>query len=656
MSTSNQDNQYHRSMVISLIGRPNVGKSSLFNRLMRKAHKAITHDKPGVTRDRHYGIATFEELAGKESVEAILVDTGGFYPTKIEENVPRKNDQIMNKFFNIMTDQAKTAIRESDLILFVVDSREGVLPFDESIADYIRAQKKPFWVLVNKFDTDKQEGEELEFYQLGIGEEEMFKVSAEHGLGLLDLKQRLQKEIIKFESSQKDEMSNLQKGVTPREKVVARLALIGAPNAGKSTMLNLLLGSERALVSDIPGTTVDPIEGFFDLFFGKEAELLDEDLSFAKTDTLLFQQYEEFRNNNPDVYKDLALAYNLEEEGTKGIPVYDEEDYLSDETPLFDETVEEDEHSEIDFDDALSDEEVKLSEDNLYETVFAVDEGSELEEGLLEDEESDEESDEEAQNAGYSAEFLAAEAQMLKEEELKGSQWRSMHVVDTAGIRRQKAVEGFIEQQSVYRSLRCITESDIILFMIDATIGISHQDRRLLDIALEKGKSVIVCLNKVDLLKEKLVDEDAKKEWIADLRATVPWLNHCDLIPISAKYNKHIGRLKESIKKTVLIRNRSIGTGKLNRYVYQMLESNPVAIKKAGKRLKVKYASMLKSNPPTFLFFTNLSKDIPDNYKSYLKNGLRREFEFNNTPIHIVFRTGEDLNRRLNKRMKEVTR
>jgi len=290
--------QYHRTMVVSLIGRPNVGKSSIFNRLMRKAHKAITHDKPGVTRDRHYGIATFEELANTRSVETILVDTGGFYPTKIEENVPKKYDQVMNKFFNIMTEQARIAIKESDLILFVVDSREGVLPFDQTIADYIRTQKKEFWVLVNKYDTDKQEGEELEFYQLGIGEEELFKVSAEHGLGLLDLKQALHKKVIEFEEKEKDEMSQLQKGVTPREKVASRLALIGAPNAGKSTMLNLLLGSERALVSDIAGTTVDPIEGFFDIFFGKEASLLEEDVTFAKTDNLLFQQYDEFRANN----------------------------------------------------------------------------------------------------------------------------------------------------------------------------------------------------------------------------------------------------------------------------------------------------------------------------------------------------------------------
>lgn len=644
--------EYHRTMVISLIGRPNVGKSSLFNRLMKKAHKAITHDKPGVTRDRHYGIATFEEVAREEARDAILVDTGGFYPEKIEENVPKKYDQIMNKFFNIMTDQAKQAIRESDLILFVVDSREGILPFDKTISDYIRAQKKQFWVLVNKYDTDKQEGEELEFYNLGIGEEQLFKVSAEHGLGLLDLKTALHQEILKFEKTQKDEMSNLQKGVTPREKVASRLALIGAPNAGKSTLLNLLLGSERALVSDIPGTTVDPIEGFFDIFFGKDAAKLDSDVAFAKTDNLLMQQYEEFRKNNPDVYESLSMSYNLEEEGTRGTPLYDEEHYESAETPLFSETMLSEDDSEIDYDAALSDAEIKKTEEVMFDTVFAVEDDIDFD---VDDsvEESEEDAVPMAANT-YSEEYLKAMALIEKEKEEEGSQWRSMHIVDTAGIRRQKSVEGFIEQQSVYRSLRCITESDIIIFMIDATIGISHQDRRLLDIALEKGKSVIVCLNKVDLLKETLVDEDAKKEWIADLRATVPWLNHCDLIPISAKYNKHIGKLREVIKKTVIIRNSNIGTGKLNRYVHQLLETNPVAIKKAGKRLKVKYASMLKSNPPTFLFFANLSTDIPDNYKNYLKNGLRKEFTLDNTPIHIIFRTGEDLTKRFGKKMKEI--
>ncbi len=208
-----------------------------------------------------------------------------------------------------MTEQAKIAIKESDLILFVVDSREGLLPFDQTIADYIRAQKKEFWLVVNKYDSDKQEGEEFEFYSLGIDEHQLFKTSAEHGLGLFELKKSLQQSILEFERNQANQMSLLSKGITPREKVVARLALIGAPNAGKSTLLNHLLGSERALVSDIPGTTVDPIEGFFDIFFGTDSKILESDIGFMKDDNLLFQQYEEFRQNNSDLYRLLLVIF-----------------------------------------------------------------------------------------------------------------------------------------------------------------------------------------------------------------------------------------------------------------------------------------------------------------------------------------------------------
>ena len=153
-----------RSMVVSLIGRPNVGKSSLFNRLMRRQHKAITHDVPGVTRDRHYGIVTIDELAEEQAQDLILVDTGGFYPEKIDERAETKAKQNANMFFNIMTEHAKQAIAESDLVLFVVDVRERVLPFDKTIAKYIRQAKKEFWVIINKYDSDPQEGHEIEFY------------------------------------------------------------------------------------------------------------------------------------------------------------------------------------------------------------------------------------------------------------------------------------------------------------------------------------------------------------------------------------------------------------------------------------------------------------------------------------------------------------
>ena len=464
-----------RNMVISLIGRPNVGKSSLFNRLMRKNH-ALTHDLPGVTRDRHYGLAKFnDDPYFDEEVEAIMVDTGGFYPQKIEEVGENQKEAEFNHFFNIMTDHARLAIDESDLVLFVVDAREGVLPFDEGIADFIRSRKKPFWVLVNKFDTESQRGEEAEFYSLGLNPHEFFTVSAAHGLGLETIREAIHREVLAFNNNV-DAAPGLQRGVTPREKVAAKLALIGAPNAGKSTLLNLLVGSERALVSDIAGTTVDPIEGYFDLYFGKDAELLEEDQGQGKTDGLLLQQYEEFRKNNSDVYEKMEKSFNEENVILPAGKTEEKADELVDE--------------------------------KLYDQVFNS-EGEEEKEAV---------------------------------DPSETSYWRSLHIVDTAGIRRKSNIDGVIESQSVYRSLRCITESDIVIYMVDATRGIGHQDCRLLDIALEKGKSVIVCLNKMDLMKQKLKTEEERKEWLLDLHAKIPWLEFCDIIPILALKKNGIHR------------------------------------------------------------------------------------------------------------------
>ncbi|WP_081653739.1 ribosome biogenesis GTPase Der [Bacteriovorax sp. BSW11_IV] len=607
-----------RSMVISLIGRPNVGKSSLFNRLMKKQHKAITHDMPGVTRDRHYGIAEFDDLMNEQKMETILVDTGGFYPQKIEEAHEKEDVENANKFFNIMTKHAELAIEESDLVLFVVDVREGALPFDESIARYIRSQKKKFWLVMNKFDTEKQLGDEIDFYSLGV--ENMFSVSAAHGYGVEDLREAIQREAIDFNNSGEATTADLQKGVTPREEVVARLAIIGAPNAGKSTLLNLLVGSERALVSDIAGTTVDPIEGYFDLYFGKDAKNLKEDVNLLKQDGLLFKQYEDFRKNNSDFYQSMLDSYNLEELHDK------DHDYEHLEVDMeLEELIEGESLEDMQLVDDEDGEEPVDNIERLYGQVFSEDESGG--DDSFEDEKTEEE----------------------------GSYWRSIHLIDTAGIRRQKSVKGFIESQSVYRSLRCITESDIVIYMIDASKGIGHQDRRLLDIALEKGKSVIVCLNKIDLLKETLTDEKAKRDWLQNLRDDVPWLYYCDLLPISAKYNRRIKQLRNAIKKTVLVRRSTIPTGILNRYIYDLVEKNPIVTKGAGgKRFKVKYASMVKTSPPTFLFFTNKSKGITDSYRRYLKNGLRREFDFDNTPIHLIFRTGNDLANRMKKAKSHV--
>lgn len=578
-----------RSMVVSLIGRPNVGKSSLFNRLMRKGQKAITHDLPGVTRDRHYGIAELDEHRELETEQIILVDTGGFYPQKVEKLEGNSEAAFNSQFFNIMTVQARTAIDESDLVLFVVDAREGALPFDEVIAETLRQTQREFWIVVNKLDSDKQLGEEADFYRLGVEESQFFLTSAEHGRGLGELRQALQEKAHEFaKETEESEDVGLHRGVTPREEVVARLALIGAPNVGKSTLLNLLVGAERALVSDIPGTTVDPIEGFFDLYFGNKAEELQQKETGPYHDGLLLKHYEDFRRNNPDVYEALVSTYN------------DQEEELEDEEEL----------------DGVEAIEQDLDDQHITER---------LEEQAFSSQEEEEE---------------VAPA---------GSFWRSIHVVDTAGIRRQKNIESFIESQSVYRSLRCITESDVVLFLVDATKGIGHQDRRLMDIALEKGKSLILCMNKIDLVSEELKTPAQKTAWIQELRRDVPWLDFVDIVPLSAKHNKGLKQLKKALIKTILVRHQRVPTATLNRFMLELIDRHPVAGKGHGKRFKVKYTAMIKTDPPTFLLFTNRSKGIPEAYRRYLKNGLRRVFGLDNTPIHLIFRTGKDLKARLKK-------
>lgn len=606
-----------RSMVISLIGRPNVGKSSLFNRLLRRDGKAITHDMPGVTRDRHYAIAYFDEIVNDNKRDAIVIDTGGFYPESATVNKHKDNKSKEDYFFDLMSKHAEIAISESDLVLFVVDIREGLLPFDELIFKYIRQQKKKCWLLINKFDSDKQLGSEVDFYSFGLKDDQMFMVSAAHSKGLSELRESIHKELIKFEKSKQVEIdSMLQKGIAPREKVVARLAILGAPNAGKSTMLNTLVGADRALVSDIPGTTVDPIEAFFDIYFGKDIEKVNETkVSYDGSKKALIEEYEAFRKQERDVYNEIGKVFG-------DLNCNDEDDIESEIENESDQDI------EFEFDETLANEDfkaqVQLKGELDLETVFA--------ETIIGDVETKSDIESENDDVKESRNFDSK------------SYWGSVHIVDTAGIRKQKQVEGLVESLAVYHALKCVNEADIVLYMIDSTKEISHQDRRLLDIAYEKGCSIIICLNKIDLIRKKFENKRDREEWLKDLRYSIPWLDHVDLVPVSAKHNKYIGHLKKIIKKTVLVRHQSVSTGELNRLVFELVNKNPLIVKRSGgKRLKLKYASLVKQSPPTFLLFVNRSKNIPENYKRYIRNAIRNHFCISNTPIHIIFRSGVDL-------------
>ncbi len=613
-----------RSMVVSIIGRPNVGKSTIFNRLMRKQYLAMTHDQPGVTRDRHYGIMVMEEERDGETKkeELILVDTGGFYPEKIDID-PNKKKNNVDPFFNIMAEHAKLAIDESDLVLFVVDVREGLLPFDEMIMTHIRGARKPVWLLINKFDTEKQEGDQYDFYNLGLGEEQMLSLSAEHNRGFHDLRDKLFTLAITFGESEKakEEAEYLQRGVRPRHDVVSSVAIIGAPNAGKSTLLNCLVGAQRALVSEIAGTTVDPIEGYIDLYFGPDVEMLSTmENPFRKDSETIFEEMKELAQDGK------IVDYSLK----------DEDELTLEEQKIYVEFGQESEHAfEKDDEEVTNSKDFEFDESIVQEDYFT-------EKSIMKEIEQ-----------GWNA--PASEPVADLEHIAFVNRWRSVKLVDTAGIRKSKLVEGFIETQSVYRSLRSISESDIVLFMVDSTLGITHQDRRLLDIALEKGKSLVICLNKIDLLRETFSDVKKKKDWLQDLQDTVPWLGFCQLITISAQKNRNINYLREALKRTIVIRNRKIPTSQLNRCLTVLTDTNPVMVRKTnGIRFKVKYASMLKSSPPTFLLFSNKSQGIPENYKRYLINGIRKEFSLTNTPVHLIFRTSSDIERRMKKVEKKA--
>ena len=428
--------------LIALVGRPNVGKSRLYNRLTKTRH-AIVEDLPGVTRDRQYGEGTYDGRAFQ------VVDTGGFEPDS--------TDILLAQ----MREQAQLAMEEAQVIFFMLDAQTGVMPADHDIVKLLRQSDKLVYFIVNKVDGERHEDLVHEFYELGP--DKLFGISAEHGRGLEELMD--------------DVAAFLPRASDSHEFDGIRVAVVGCPNAGKSTLVNSLLGTDRLLTSDVPGTTRDSVNTYI-------------------------------------------------ERGDK--------DYL---------------------------------------------------------------------------------------------------FIDTAGIRRKRSIAMQVEKYSVVHAFKAIDRADVVLYVIDATRGVTNQDQRIAGLAAKKGCAMILLLNKWDLIEK---DHTTAGEYATKLRDELKFARFAPIITISAHTKQRVHRIFPMIDAAYESYIERVGTGRINRFLEKAIQKNPP--KGKSGTLRFYYASQVATRPPTFMFVVNNSERVHFSYERYMINQLRSEFGFEGAPIKVFFR------------------
>ena len=428
--------------IVAIVGRPNVGKSTFVNRLVG-ARQSIVDDQAGVTRDRIYFDVEWQEK------QFTVIDTGGI--------IPGDEDEIM---LNIFT-QAKVACEEADKIIFIVDGKDGINPIDYDIANILRKSGKKIYLAVNKLDAPDKFLNVTDFYALAVGEP--IAISALHGSGGVgDLLDAVTEDFDYLEEDEKSE--NL------------RLAIVGKPNVGKSSIVNALLNKERVIVSNVSGTTRDAI--------------------------------------------DSTVKYEGEE-------------------------------------------------------------------------------------------FI---------------------LVDTAGIRKKAKVDWGIEKFAVDRSIRAIRNCDVAILVVDATQGISDQDKKIAGTIIDAGKPLILAINKWDLIEDKQSSTINKFE--EKIQQDMPFLSYVPKVFISAVTKQRLVNLYKLSKEVYAEASKRISTSLLNKVVLDAISMNPPTSIR-GKRLKMYYVTQVRNLPPTFVLFINNEDLLKDSYVRYIENKLREAFGFRGTPIRI---------------------
>jgi len=429
---------------VAIVGRPNVGKSTLFNRLLGR-RKAIVENCPGVTRDRHYAqVDRFER-------PFLLVDTGGFEPVS--------SDHLLIQ----MREQTQLALEEADIILFMMDARDGLTAADQEIAQNLRRVAKPVLFIVNKVDGEKQEVAATEFYGLGI--EHYYSLSAEHGYGVADLLSALE-DLLPAEGESEEHSGEI------------RLAVIGRPNVGKSTLVNKLLGYERVVVNPEAGTTRDSIDTRFD-----------------------YQQ-------------------------------------------------------------------------------------------------------------------------------------QRFCLIDTAGIRRQGKIAQTLEKYSVVSSLKAMDRAHVVLMLIDAAEGVTDRDLNIAGYAYEKGRALILIVNKWDVLTK---DERTMQTFTEEVRWRFKFLPFAPLLFVSALTGQRVHKVMSLVEQVAVQFNHRVPTPELNRGLEEFVAKHPPAMV-SGRRLKFYYAAQSAVRPPTFVIFSNRPEAVHFSYQRYLVNCFREQFGFTHVPLRLLFK------------------
>ena len=434
------------SNLVAIVGRPNVGKSTLFNRLTQ-SRRAIVSDTAGTTRDRQYGKCSWN------SKEFSIVDTGGWVVN---------SDDI---FEDAIRRQVLVATEEADLVLFLVDVSTGVTDWDEDVAMILRRAKLPVILVANKVDNSSEYYEAAEFYKLGLGEPQCISAATGGGTGdLLDL-------II-------DKLP--QENPESVEEEIPRFAVVGRPNAGKSSIINAFIGEDRNIVTEIAGTTRDSI----------------------------YTRYDKF---------------------------------------------------------------------------------------------------------GF-----------------------DFYLVDTAGIRRKNKVSEDLEFYSVMRSIRAIENSDVCILMLDATRGVEAQDMNIFQLIQKNKKSLVVVVNKWDLVEDK--SQKAINTFEAAIRNRMAPFVDFPIIFASALTKQRIFRVLETAKQVYLNRKTHVGTSKLNEVMLPLIEAFPPQSVK-GKYIKIKYCTQLPNTQiPSFVFYANLPPYVKENYRRFLENKIRENWSMHGCPINVFIR------------------